>query len=127
MAFDGVNWTKLMQILKISGIDWRESRFNRKLYMDHRVKVRLDRARTSRVQIGRGFRLGCCLSPILFNLYSECHTKEAVDRLGNFKNGGQIIPTVKYADELVLMAKEETVPHGMIDKLIEIGKAMAWK
>jgi hypothetical protein len=30
--------------------------------------------------------------------------------------------TVKYADDLVLMAKEETVLQGMIDKLIEIGK-----
>jgi len=38
------------------------------------------------------------LSPILFNLYSE------------------------YGDELVLMAKEETVLQGMIDKLNEIGR-----
>jgi len=29
---------------------------------------------------------------------------------------------VKYADELVLMAKGETVLQGMIDKLIEIGR-----
>ena len=28
---------------------------------------------------------------------------------------------LKYADDLVLMAKEETVLQGMIDKLIEIG------
>jgi len=28
---------------------------------------------------------------------------------------------VKYADDLALMAKEETVLQGMIDKLIEIG------
>jgi len=28
---------------------------------------------------------------------------------------------VKYADDLALMAKEETVIQGMIDKLIEIG------
>jgi len=35
--------------------------------------------------------------------------------------GGQIIQTVKYADDLVLIAKEETVLQGMIDKLIEIG------
>ena len=33
----------------------------------------------------------------------------------------QIIQTVKYADDLVLMTKEETVLQGMIDKLIEIG------
>ena len=60
------------------------------------------------------------MSPILFNLYNECLTKEALDGLGDF-NIGQIIQTVKYADDLVLMAKEETVLQGMIDKLIEIG------
>ena len=38
-AFDRVNWTKLMQILKISGINWRERRLISKLYMDQRVKV----------------------------------------------------------------------------------------
>ena len=71
------------------------------------------------MQIGRGVRKSCCLSPILFNLYSKCLTKEAVDGLGDFNVGGQIIQTVKYADDLVLKAKEETVLRGMIDKLIE--------
>ena len=73
------------------------------------------------MQIGSGVRQGCCLSPILFNLYSECLTKEALDALGDFNIGEQIIQTVKYADDLVLMAKEETVLQGMIDKLTEIG------
>ena len=40
---------------------------------------------------------------------------------GDFKVGGQIIHTVKYADDLVLLAKEEKVLHDMIDKLIETG------
>ena len=35
--------------------------------------------------------------------------------------GGQIIHTVKYADDLVLLAKEEKVLQDMIDKVIEIG------
>ena len=74
------------------------------------------------MQIRRGVRQGCCLSPILFNLYKECLTKEALNGLGNFNIGGQIIQTVIYADDLVLMAKEETVLQGMIDKLIEIGR-----
>jgi hypothetical protein len=34
----------------------------------------------------------------------------------------QIIHTVKYADELVLLAKEEKVLQDMIEKLIEIGR-----
>jgi len=49
------------------------------------------------------------LSPILFNLYSECLTAEALEEFGDFKIGEQIIHTVKYADELVLLAKEEKV------------------
>ena len=114
--FDRVNWTKLMQILKISGIDWRETKLISTLYMDQRVKLRLDRGKVRSVQTGRGVRQGCCLLPVLFNLYSECLTKEALNGPGDFNNGGQIIQTVKYADDLVLMAKEETVLQGMIDK-----------
>jgi len=90
-AFDCVNWTKLIQILKRTGIDWHERRLIRKLYVDQRVKLRLNGGKTRSVQIGRGVRQGCCLSPILFNLYSECLTKEALDGLGDFNIGGQII------------------------------------
>ena len=43
-------------------------------------------------------------------------------RAWRLQRRGQIIQTVKYADELVLMANEETVLQGMIDKLIETGR-----
>ena len=42
-AFDRVNWTKLMQILKETGIDWRKRRMICNLYMAQSVKVRLKR------------------------------------------------------------------------------------
>ena len=38
-AFNRVNWTKLMQILKTIGIDWQERRLISKLYMKQKVKV----------------------------------------------------------------------------------------
>jgi len=55
------------------------------------------------------------------NLYSECITKEALEAFGDFNIGGKIIHTVKYADDIVLLAKEEKVLQDMIDKLTEIG------
>jgi len=94
-AFDRVNWTKLMLILKETGIDWCERRLINNLYMAQRVKVRLNRGETRCVKIGRGIRQGCCLSPILFKLYSEYITKEALELFGDFKIGGQIIHIVK--------------------------------
>jgi hypothetical protein len=90
--------------------------------MAQSVKVQLNRGETRSVRIGRGVRKGCCLSPILFDLYSASLTKEALEGFGDFKIGGQIIHTVKYADELVLLPKEEKVLQDMIDKLTEIGR-----
>jgi hypothetical protein len=106
-----------MQILQEISIEWRERRLIGNLYMAQSVKVRLNRGETR-----RGVRQECCLSPILFNLYSECLTKETLEGFGDIKIGGQIIHTVKYADELVLLAKEEKVLQDMIDKLIVTGR-----
>jgi hypothetical protein len=104
-AFDRVNWTKLMQILKETGIDWPK-RLISKLYKDQSVKLKLDQGETRSVKIGSGVRQGCCLSPVLFNLYSKYRTKEALEGFADFKIG-QVIHIVKYADDLVLLAKEE--------------------
>jgi hypothetical protein len=77
--------------------------------MNESDKVQLDQGVTKSVKIGRGIRQGCCLSPLLFNFYSEYVTQEALEDLGDFKVGGQIISMVRYADDLVLSAKEETI------------------
>jgi hypothetical protein len=74
------------------------------------------------VKIGSGIRQGCSLLPILFNLYSECLTKESLEDFGHFTIGGKIINTVKFANDLVLLAKEGKVLQDMIGNLIEIGK-----
>jgi hypothetical protein len=58
----------------------------------------------------------------VFNLCSEYITKEALEGFGDFKIGGQVIRTVKYADDLVLLVREENVLQGMVDRLIEIGR-----
>jgi len=58
---------------------------------------------------------------ILFNLYREYLTNKVPESFGDFKEG-QVICTVKYADDLVLLAKVEAVLQGWIERLIEIGR-----
>ena len=52
------------------------------------------------MKTGTSVRKGRCLSPILFNFYSEYLNKEALEGFQEFKIGGQVIRTVKYADDL---------------------------
>jgi hypothetical protein len=89
--------------------------------MDQSGKIRLDHRETRSVKIGR-VKQRCCLSPILVNLHSKYLTGETPEWCGIFKIGGYVICTVKYADYLVLLAKEEMVLQGMADKILQIGR-----
>ena len=67
-AFDRVDWTQLLEMLRNIGVNWRERQLIRNLYMGQRVKLRLNQEKPDIVKIVRGFRQGCCMSSILFNL-----------------------------------------------------------
>jgi hypothetical protein len=54
-------------------------------------------------------------------LHSKYLNKDTLKAFGDFKIGKKVICTVKYADNLVLLPKEETVLWGMIDRPIETG------
>jgi len=73
-AYDRVNRTKLMHILKRAGIDWLARRLVSKLYMDQSVKLRLDQAETKGLKIGKGVRQG---------FYSNCTANNLTRKLLN--------------------------------------------
>jgi hypothetical protein len=58
------------------------------------------------------------LSPILFDLYSEYSTKRALEGFEDFEIG-EVILTLKYADELALLTKDEMVQQGT--RIVERG------
>jgi len=88
--------------------------------MDQSVTLKLDQVETRSVKTRRGVRPGCCLSPILFNLYIEYLTRTVLKfwRLQN----KTVICNVKYADNLVLLDKDDAVLQGMTERLTEIGR-----
>jgi hypothetical protein len=74
------------------------------------------------MKTGKDVKKGCCLSTTLFSLYNEYLTNEALEEFGDFKFRGQVIHTVKYTDNLVLLAKEEMVLQGTTGRLTETGR-----
>jgi hypothetical protein len=62
------------------------------------------------------------MSPVLFNMNSKHLAKEVLERFGDFKVGGQVICNMKYADDFMLLAKDETMLQGTIETLIRIGR-----
>jgi hypothetical protein len=65
----------------------------------------MDQKETRSVKFERKVTSECCLSPFLSNFYGEYLTKEALEGFGGFKI--EVIRTIKYADDLVLLAKED--------------------
>jgi hypothetical protein len=79
------------------------------------------------VKIGKGVRQECCLTPITLNLYCKYLTNKPLEGFGDCKIGQQVIRTMKCADDLTLLPKEETVLYGTIDRLTETGRSKEWK
>ena len=110
-----------MPIINGTGIEGHKRSIS-KFCMDQSVKVRLAQGAIIIVKTGAEVRQGCCLSPILFNVFREYLTKEATGGFGDFKIEVKATRTAKYADDLALLTKKETVLQGTTDRLIESGR-----
>lgn len=71
-AFDSIKHKQLMKRLLNAGADEKDLRIISNLYWDQSACVKLKNNQTTKdFEIRKGVRLGCILSPILFNLYVE--------------------------------------------------------
>ena len=107
-AFERVNWTKLLALLRKLGVDWRDRRLIAELYMNQTAMVRTGAGDTDGAVIGRGVRQGCLVSPILFNIYAEAMIRNSLEDLAEvIKVGGQLIKSVRFADDQAMTASTE--------------------
>ena len=71
-TFDYVDHKKLWKILQGMGVHITLPTSWRNLYAGQEATVRTRHGTTDWLQIRKGVRQGCILSPYLFNLYAEC-------------------------------------------------------
>ena len=69
------------------------------------------------VEIKRGVRQGCVLSPDLFLLYSEIIMREIKD-IDGIKVNGENINNVRYADDTALIADSESKLQHIVDRIV---------
>ena len=106
-AFDCVDHNKLWKILKEMGIPDHLTCLLRNLYAGQEATVRTRHGRKDWLQIGKGVRQGCVLSPCLFNLYADYIMKNAGldEAQAGIKIAGRNTNNLRYADDTTLWQK----------------------
>ena len=84
-------------------------------------QLELDRGTTEWFQIGKGVSQGCILSPCLFNLYAEYIMRNTglEEAQAGIKIAGRNINSLRYADDITLMAESEEELKGLLMKVKE--------
>ena len=111
--------TRNWKILKEMGIPAHLSCLLRNLYAGQEAAVRTGHGTTDWLQIGKGVRQGCILSPCLFNLYAEYIMRNAglEEAQAEIKIARRNISNLRYADDTSLMSESKKVLKSLLMKV----------
>ena len=128
-AFDYVDHKKLWKILKEMGIPEHLTCVLRNIYADQEATVRTRHGKTDWLEIGKGVRLGCILSPCLFNLYAEYIMRNTglEEAKAGIKIAGRNLNNLRYADDTTLMAESEEELKSLLMKVKEESEKVGLK
>ena len=69
------------------------------------MTFRTEFGETDNIDIGKGMRQGCILSPLLFNIYAENKMREALEEWeSGISIGERMVTNLRYADDTTLLA-----------------------
>ena len=97
-SFDSVDHNKLWKILQEVGLPDHLTCLFRNLYAGQETTVRIGHGTTDWIQIGKGVRQGCMLSPCLFDLYAEYIMRNA--GLEEAQAGINIVSKISIASDM---------------------------
>ena len=118
ISFDCVDHNKLWKILKEMGIPDHLTCLLRNLYAGQEATVNTGCGTTDWLQIGKGVRQGCILSPCLFNSYPEWNARLEEAQAG-IKIARRNINHLRHADDTTLMADSEEELKSLLMKVKE--------
>ena len=124
-----VNHNKLWKILKEMGISDHLTNLLRNQYAGQEATVRTGHGTTDWLQIGKGVRQGCILSPCLFNLYAEYFMRNAGldESQARIKISRRNINNLRYADDTTLMAESKDELKSLLMKVKEESEKVGLK
>ena len=120
-AFDRVNHEKLINCLNSLGLDGKDVRLIASLYWSQKAVIRGREELSPEVEIQKGVRQGCIISPLLFNIYSEMIFRVLNNEKG-VTIGGVNINNLRYADDSVLLAESEEELQRLVEKVNDEGE-----
>ena len=117
-AFDTVKHGMLLETLRRYGVDGADIRLIAKLYWEQKAVIRIGDEKSGWVNIEKGVRQGCVLSPDLFSLYTQLVMDELAE-LDGIRIGGRNVNNVRYADDMVLITDSEEKLQRLVSCLHE--------
>ena len=120
-----INWKNLKEM----GIPDHLTCLLRNLYAGQEATVQTGHGTTDWVQIGKGLRQGCILSPCLFNFYAEYIRQNArQDEVqAGIKIAGRSINNLRYTDDTTLMAENKEELKSSLLKVKEVSEKVGLK
>ena len=111
----------MWKILKEMGIPDHLTCLLRNLYAGQEATVRTEHGTTDWLQIGKGVRQGCILSPCLFNVYAEYIMRNTglEEAQAGIQIAGRNINNLRYADDTTLMAESKGELKSLLMKVKE--------
>ena len=101
----------------------------RNLYVGQEATVRTGHGRADWLQIGKGVRQGCILSPCLFNVYAKYIMRNAglEETQAGIKIDGRNIHNLRYVDDTTLMTECEEELKSLLMKVKEESEKVGLK
>ena len=115
-AYDTVNHETLWKIMEESGIKGKLIENIKELYKENQIKAITPYGKTKGVEMKRGIRQGCPLSPLLFAMYVEPIEQE-MEKLNRNKESEPGI--LMYADDMIIWAETKEELETKLSKMYE--------